>query len=69
MKKTEITYSIPGGWCGNDPGNFRDEMVGNVTIDPGFAHQALKWLARRAEIMSTWVTPDHGLCINYKLKK
>ena len=72
MKKYEITFNIPGGWYGNDPGTLAaDPLSGVVTIDPAKAHPALRWLSRRAEITETFVggTPNPGLVISYRIRQ
>lgn len=70
MRKV-ITYEIPGGWIGNEPGfDPAWPKVGNVVVDPNKITWAIKWLSKRAKIISTSLT-DHatpGICIKYCLR-
>jgi len=70
-KKREITFSIPGGWYGNDPGYYApDTKAGNVVVNPTKAVHAIRWLSRRAEILGTALSDDAnpGLMIAYRLR-
>ncbi len=75
MKKTknDITYKIPGGWYGNDPPweNHPNPKHGNVMVDAKKIAPAIKWLSKRADIVSTAIiyhTGNDGIGITYQLK-
>ena len=67
-----ITHRIPGGWYGNDPGFVLDDPDrGNVVVDPGRIAPAVRWLAKRAEILGTAIA-EHcggpGVAIDYRYR-
>lgn len=67
-KKADIFYDCPGAWRGNSPGSFESNpRIGNMVIDPKLTVQALAFLRRRAEIVSTDLSPQgDGLLIIYR---
>lgn len=74
--KTVITYRIPGGWYGNEPGFLPAyPAVGNVTVDAKRIAAALAWLSRRAKVIATKGVAEYpnreavGILIDYRLKQ
>jgi hypothetical protein len=68
----QITYNIPGGLFGNDPGAFEyDDKVGNVCVSADKIAEAIMWLRKRACICATGCHPDEAqtIIISYKLKR
>lgn len=51
-KRKSIVQTIPGGWYGNDPGSLTDPKEGNVTVGSDYLDAALRWLLRRAKVLS-----------------
>ena len=70
-RKHSITYDIPGGLYGNDPGSFASDInAGNVVVLPEAIDPALRWLKRRADIIGTFLSPNgDGIGITYTLKE
>ena len=71
--KNQVVYNIPGGWYGNDAPweNHPDPKHGNVIVDAQKVASAIKWLNKRAEIVSTSIiyhTGNDGIGITYRLK-
>jgi hypothetical protein len=80
MNRTNIVHTIPGGFYGNNPGyNDRDPGEGNVTVASDRIDAALRWLLRRAVVLSILagrvyaVNPnwpvDSGIRIQYRLRE
>lgn len=62
MRKS-VVESIPGGWYGSDPG-FMSHLPqrGIVVVSPYTLLDSLKWLARRARVLSTAIDIHNGQC-------
>jgi hypothetical protein len=68
LDRVEITYNIPGGWYGNDPGwSEINKKVGVVIINPKYLATAIPWLQKIAYINETKIKDD-GILIDYRLK-
>jgi hypothetical protein len=66
-----IVHGIPGGWYGNDAGFIKvNPGFGVVVVDGGRLDAALRWIGKRATILSVGPSrdPNPGYQIEYRLK-
>ena len=65
MKKGFI-FDIPGAWYGNEW--IEEVNQGNIVVDPTMIDQALTWLKRRVNVLSTDLLND-GIVIVYTKRR